>query len=190
MNTQTLSSGDQHSNALATQELDNIITQNEIYAEQALRRKKAEQLINRNILIAVGCGLLPMPLVDAAGVATIEIVMIGELAKIYGFPFPNRLALIKMFLSVVGSIGSIYVVSHSRSALTTIPLIGYLASATVYSMANGVAVFAVGKVFQHHFESGGTLLSLDKKSTKKLYHSEYQRGKLVVPQLVAAHAGT
>ncbi len=162
----------------------------ETYAEQASRRAKAEQLIRHNVIIAVGCGLIPMPLVDAAGVAAIEIMMIDDLARIYGFPFPNRLALIKMFLSVVGSVGSIYVASHSRAAVTAIPLIGYLASATIYSMTNGVAVFAVGKVFQQHFESGGTLLSLDKASVKKLYRDEYQQGKTIVPQWIAERAST
>ncbi|CAK0752799.1 membrane hypothetical protein [Gammaproteobacteria bacterium] len=183
--------GKQHSTDCAESVIDNDVHLNEKHADQEARRQKADQLINRNVLISVGCGLIPVPVIDAAGVAAIEITMISDLAEIYGFPFPTRLALIKLFISVVSSIGYIYIVVHSRSALKAIPLVGYLASVAMYSMANGIAVFAIGKVFQHHFESGGTLLSLDNtlikdnKFIKRLYNVEYQHGKSVVPQLIA-----
>lgn len=153
------------------------------------RRKKADQLINRYILMSVGCGFIPNPLVDAVSVAGLELIMIGELAEIYASPFPTKLAMIKAFISVVGSIGPIYVVTHSRNAMLStikiIPVIGYLTISTTYAAVNGIAVFAVGKVFQYHFESGGKLLNFENKLLRKIFIDEYERGKKIVPQLIS-----
>ncbi len=150
------------------------------------QRKEAERIIKRSVVVAVGCGLIPTPLVDAVAVTALEVKMIDELADAYGFPFPSRLAAAKALISMIGSIGPIYLASHSKSAFKAIPFAGQALSATIFSTTNGIAVFAVGKIFQSHFESGGTLLSRDNKLIKKMYQENYQQAKRVVPKIVAA----
>jgi len=148
-------------------------------------KKQADQLINRYVFIAVGCGLIPAPFVDAVSVAGLELIMISDLAKIYESPFPTKLAVLKAFISLVGSIGPIYVVTHARPPIKILPVVGYISAATTYSIVNGVSVFAVGKVFQYHFESGGNLISFDNEILRKIFVDEYERGKKIVPQLIA-----
>lgn len=157
---------------------------NENNAVLAECQAKAEQIITKYVLIAVGCGFIPLPLIDAAAIAGLEIMMIGDLAEVYNFSFPTKLATIKAFASIIGSIGPIYLVTHSKSVIKSLPLIGYLTGSMLYSATNGFAVFAVGKVFQYHFESNGTLLSRDNQFIKNLYEKEYKRGAEIVPHLI------
>ena len=53
------------------------------------------------------------------------------------------------------------------------------------SIGGGVAVYTVGKIFQEHFESGGTLLSSDNRTLRKLFKAKFKEGQSLVPLLGA-----
>ncbi|QEP42239.1 DUF697 domain-containing protein [Ectothiorhodospiraceae bacterium BW-2] len=160
------------------------IQANTLAAEQT----KARGVIKKYTLIAAGCGTIPVPIIDAAAVASLEIMMIDELAETYHRPFPGRLALIKALMSLIGSLGPIYLAHHSQSAVKGVPLVGHLISATLLSTTNAVAVYAVGRVFQLHFESGETLLSRDNQTLRRLFQRQQREGREQLPQLLASTA--
>lgn len=142
-------------------------------------------IIHRYTLIAAGVGVVPSPMVNSVGIAVMEIAMIDEMAKNYNFGFPTKQALVKAFLSLVISIGPVYIAMKSRSAVSSIPVVGLLLSAGIYSIAGAISVYAVGKVFQRHFESGGTTLSMDNAFLRKIFKEAYQEGKEKLPGMIA-----
>lgn len=146
---------------------------------------QADKIINRYTLVAAGVGVLPSPTINSVGIAALELVMIDELARNYNFPFPTKLAAVKILVSVVGSIGPVYFALKSKSAVSAIPIVGHLIASSIYSLTGAISVYAVGKLFQRHFESDGTLLSKDNKFLRKAFRHEYEKGSKIVPELIA-----
>ena len=58
-------------------------------------------------------------------------------------------------------------------------------SAGIYSITGAISVYAVGKIFQRHFESGGVTLSMDNAFLRKIFKEEYKEGKEKIPEMIA-----
>lgn len=143
------------------------------------------EIIKKYTLIGAGVGVIPSPMVNSVGVAVLEIAMIDDLARNYKFGFPTKLALVKAFISLVGSIGPVYLALKSRSAVSSVPLVGQMLSASIYSITGAISVYAVGKIFQQHFESGGLTLSKDNSFLRKIFKEKSKEGKEIIPEMVA-----
>jgi uncharacterized protein (DUF697 family) len=154
------------------------------------QRLGGDAIVRRYTLIAAGVGVIPSPTVNSVGIAVMELAMIDELAKNYLYPFPTKLAATKAFISLVGSLGPVYLALKSKSAVSAVPLIGHLLSATIYSVTGAVSVYAVGKVFQLHFESGGTLLSKENSFLRKIFKKEAQQGAKEIPNLISTRTSS
>jgi uncharacterized protein (DUF697 family) len=138
---------------------------------------RAENCIKNHVIAAMGVGLIPSGLVDVVGITAIEIKLICDLAKIYSFPVPNKLVVYKILISLFGSLGVVYFSSKMHSAFKGVPLIGHAVYVGLLSGTGGAAVYAVGKIFQEHYESDGTFLSKDNKYIRNYFKEKYQEGK-------------
>ena len=144
-------------------------------------RLAADNIIKRYVILAMGAGLIPSALVDVVAITILEVKMIGDLAGAYNFPVPHRLVRYKVLISLIASLGSVYLSIRMNAALKDAPLVGYMFSAGMLSITGGAAVYAVGKIFQKHYESGGTFLSSDNSVLRRYFKEKYQEGKKVVP---------
>lgn len=149
------------------------------------RSEQADEIIKTYTLVAMGCGVIPVPLLDLAAVLALEVKMVSELARTYAFDFPGRLVSYKMIFSMVASFGPLYFAQKYKNGLKALPIIGHAITAT-FVLTNGIAVYALGKVFQKHFESGGTFLSRDKTQVRGYFKEKFEEGKQTVPQWIAA----
>jgi uncharacterized protein (DUF697 family) len=146
---------------------------------------KADVIIKNHVIMAMGAGLIPSPVLDMVAVTWIEVAMINELAEVYSFPFPTRLAIYKALISLAGGIGPAYLSVKYHSFLKAMPLVGHAFYGGALSLSGGVAVYAVGRIFQKHFESGGTFLSSENAVLKRYFADQQAEGIKVVPALVA-----
>jgi len=142
----------------------------------------AENCIKKHVITAMGIGLIPSAVLDVAGITAIEVKMIRSLAKIYNFPVPSKLVTIKALISLIGSIGPVYISTRMHAALKGVPLLGYAVFAGILSITGGAAVYGVGKIFQKHFESGGIFLSSDNSLIRDYFKNQYREGKQVAQQ--------
>ena len=149
-------------------------------------REGGNDIVKRYTLISAGIGLVPSAMINSVGIAALEVAMIDELAKNYSHDFPTKLASSKVFISLIGSIGPIYFASKSKSAISAVPFVGQLLSSGIYSLTGAISVYAVGKIFQQHFESGGTLLSKENSYIRKLFKQRSREGYDEVPKLIAS----
>jgi len=69
-----------------------------------------------------------------------------------------------------------------HKALKGVPLLGYAVFAGLLSITGGAAVYGVGKIFQKHFESGGTFLSSDNSLIRDYFKKQYREGKLAAQE--------
>lgn len=148
------------------------------------RRMQAELIIRKYSLLAMGAGLIPIPVVDVVATGGLEVMLIAELARLYEFKVPEKLVFLKLLVTAAGSILPVYVSIKTYSFLRTLPWIGHTLFSGLISIASGATMYAVGRIFQEHYESGGTFLSLNNAYLKRFFEEKYEEGRQVVPGYV------
>lgn len=139
-----------------------------------------ERVIKKHVLVAMGIGAIPIPLVDIAAVTGTQISMISKLASHYEVTFSNDLgkSVLTSLLAAVG--GQSMATGTLGSAIKAIPLVGSVLGAVTYPAIAGATTYAVGNVFAKHFAEGGTLLDFRPSRMKEYFSEEFAKGKDVV----------
>lgn len=141
-----------------------------------------EAIIRKRVYGAMALGLAPVAVLDLVGLFAIQLELVNALAKKYEVPFSNDRA-----KSIIGSLlGSALPVALGPAAfslLKAIPLIGMTVGAATMTIMGGASTYAVGRVFNRHFASGGTLLDMDSGKLKESFRSYYNEGKQYVKGL-------
>ncbi len=151
-------------------------------ASPASRAAEAESVIKKNMLYSMGVGLIPIPLVDFAGVTAVQLNMINDLCRIYGSDFSRDRAK-SVVGALVGGLVPVGIAGGVASAVKLIPFVGWTLGALSMPLVAGASTYAIGKVFVQHFESGGTFLTFDPAAARSAFSAEYAQGKKVAAEL-------
>jgi uncharacterized protein (DUF697 family) len=129
----------------------------------------AQEIVKRYSLYAGGAGLIPVPVVDFAAIAAIEVKMLRDLGHLYDVPFtqdkvrPIVAALIGGYTSTKVGYGV------GGSMIKSVPLLGQvLGMVSVPAFAAGLT-WAIGRIFITHFASGGTFLDFDPNKVRDFF---------------------
>jgi uncharacterized protein (DUF697 family) len=159
----------------------------------AARNEMASKLVDRFAMWSGVAGLVPVPIVDVAAVAGLQLQMLRRLSQIYGVPFSENsgkaliAALAGTMIPATSGIGA-------ASMLKSIPVLGTLASGFVMPALAAGATFAIGKAFVQHFESGGTLLDFNPPDYREFIKAQKEkwdarsRAKVAAPEAPATTA--
>ena len=140
-----------------------------------LRSLEAKAIIHRNVLWAMGAGVLPVPILDIVLSMTVQLKMLKQLSSLYGVPFRERLAR-KLLSSLLVSVGGIGIgVSLGASLAKLIPGAGF--AFLTAPILTGAFTQAAGNVFFMHFETGGTYLDFEPKTIRDHFRREYEAAK-------------
>lgn len=151
--------------------------------ELEARILQAEAIIHRNVLWALGAGVLPLPLVDVVALTGVQVKLLKELSDLYGAPFKEGLAkkLVGALLIGIGGVGVGFALG--ASLMKSIPLVGTALGIISVPVTAGAFTHAVGRVFVMHFEAGGTLLDFDPKKMHAHFRREFEAAKEKVAQM-------
>jgi uncharacterized protein (DUF697 family) len=141
------------------------------------REQLALKTVRRYMWWATGAALIPIPFLDIAAVLGAQLKMIAELSKIYDIPFERS--------NVQAGVGSLlgYILPESLSEglfgslLKTIPGLGGLVGIPSFAVFVAGYVWALGRVFIMHFESGGTLLDFDPGAVREHFRAQFEEGR-------------
>lgn len=148
----------------------------------AERSKRGDRIVQDHVLMSVAAGIVPGPAVDIALGFGIQLTMLARLAKLYEVPFRRELAK-KLVVSLFGSLGGVGAGAIAAgSIMKIVPGIGTALGVLGVSVSMGAFTYAVGKVFQQHFESGGTFIDLDPRAYRDYFREMFRRGKDVAKQ--------
>jgi len=150
------------------------------------RRLEANACIQNHVITAMGFGLIPSALLDVIAITGIEVKMIRDLAGLYDVPIPRQLLAYKLLLSLIGSVGIVYFSNKMQSTLKELPLIGHILYIGAFSLSGGAAIYAIGKIFQKHYESGEIFLNSDNKILRDYFLSKYREGKQTISSFVTS----
>lgn len=139
------------------------------------RSEKAEKIVRKHMLVALGTGIVP-PIVDIAALTGVQIRMLYLISQNYGQKFKDDWG-----KSVVGSLIGGYGMARLAtgavfSLMKFIPVVGQIAAPVSLSVVASASTYALGKVFIKHFDSGGTLLNFDSEKLREYYYDQYEKG--------------
>ncbi|MCA1906340.1 MAG: DUF697 domain-containing protein [Desulfarculus sp.] len=140
--------------------------------EEIPHREEAERLIRRYAYWTAGVGLVPLPLLDMAALAGLQLAMLKDLAQLYQVGFsPWRARAIVTALA-----GGVIPVSAASGVLGTlarmVPIVGTAAGVlTLPALASGSTV-ALGKICALHFALGRDIFSLDPRQLARQVRQE------------------
>ena len=142
------------------------------------RNQLANELVDRFSLWSGAAGLIPIPVVDMAAVAGVELQMLRRLSEIYGIPFSENRG--KSILTSLA--GAIIPYSTAQTAGMTfgslvkgIPGIGTAIGSLSMSVFSAGVTYVIGKVFIQHFASGGTLLDFNPPDYREFIKAQQER---------------
>ena len=141
------------------------------------RSKKAEKIIQDHVLLGIAAGLVPGPAIDIALAIGVQLTMLKRLSSLYGVPFRRNVAkgTVMALLSGAGGLGVGAILSFSL--IKFIPALGTAIGVAGTSLSIGAFTYAVGKVFEQHFESGGTFIDLDPRAYRDYFQDMFKRGR-------------
>ena len=141
------------------------------------KEKESLKIVKNYMWWSMGAGLIPIPVLDLAAIAGVQLKMLSGVSKVYDIPFEENRgkALISTLAGFVlersvayGSVGSL---------LKVIPGVGALAGAPTMALSSAAYTWALGKVFIKHFETGGTLLNFDPEQVKEYFQQQFEEGR-------------
>lgn len=145
------------------------------------RLAKAEDIVRKHMLVALGTGIIP-PIADIAALTGVQIRMLYVLAETYNVKFRDELGK-SLIGSLVGGYGMANLCTGAvYSLMKLIPVVGQVAGAMSMSVVASASTYALGKVFIQHFESGGTLLDFKPEKLRDYYVEQYKKGEELAKQ--------
>jgi uncharacterized protein (DUF697 family) len=142
-----------------------------------------QAIVHRNVMWALGAGVLPFPGFDIVAVMGVELKMLKELSDLYGVPFKESIAK-KIIYSLLTGVGSVALgVAVGSSFAKLFPAIGTTIGVISVPIFAGAFTHAIGKVFLMHFESGGTFLDFDPRAMHVHFKREYETGRQHVERI-------
>ena len=141
-------------------------------------KKTPEEIIMRHVGFGMVAGAVPFPIVDIAAVTAIQMDMLRQLSTAYEIDFNEErgksLASALITSTIGTSIGRL-----GASVVKTIPGIGTLLGVGSQVVLSGASTYAIGKIFQTHYEKGGSLFDFDVDKMKAQFEDFFQIGKTI-----------
>lgn len=139
------------------------------------KKERANKIITDFAYGSSLTGFIPIPLIDTLGLIGVQRLMIYRLSGVYEVPYSKELA--KIWIGTLMSGLTTSAVSPIlSSAVKLIPGIGTFAGGTSMAVLGSSSTYAIGKVFQQHFEKGGTLADFNPKNVKEDLQQELEKG--------------
>lgn len=146
------------------------------------RTGAAERVIQDHVLLAVASGLVPGPGLDLVAAFTVQLTLLKRLSSVYDIPFRQDAAksAVTALFGTLGGAGAAAIAS--ASFLKFIPVVGTAVGVAGTSVSFGAFTYAIGKVFQRHFESGGNFIDLDPRAYREYFRELNTRGRRIAAE--------
>jgi uncharacterized protein (DUF697 family) len=129
---------------------------------------QAREIARGKAYWAAGIGIIPVPIIDVAGIAAVQLRMIHEIAGVYDTKLSDHLAksILTSLLTGVGATAAAY--GALGYTLKSVPLLGPLLGVAAMPATAGATTYAVGVVFATAFEQNDpSLVDGNEASTRE-----------------------
>lgn len=137
-----------------------------------------DSIITNHVIYGMVAGAIPVPLVDFIAITGIQIDMLKQLADFYKRDFDKDQG-----KSIASSLIGTSFAKAGASVIKAIPGVGTMLGISAQVIFAGATTYALGKVFDKHFASDGTLSTFNTEKMKSLYEEFLEKGKEIVKDL-------
>lgn len=141
------------------------------------RHSAADHMVRSYALGAMAVALVPVPLVDLAGLVAVQLKLLHGLAGLYRISFRADLARAAVASLIGGVLPTAAAPALAFSLSKLLPVSGQLLGAGSQTLLSGAATYAIGKVFIQHFAAGGTFLTFDPEAVQDYFEQQLEAGK-------------
>jgi uncharacterized protein (DUF697 family) len=145
---------------------------------EELRKENADSIIRNHMIWSMGAGFIPVPIADFFAVTAIQLDMIRQLSRLYDVDFKETSG-----KAIITSLSGASVARMGSRMIKFIPGVGSILGGVTLAVLSGASTYALGEVFQSHFESGGTFLDFDVSRLKRMYDEKFEKGKEVAEEI-------
>ena len=145
---------------------------------EELRKENANSIIRNHMIWSMGAGFIPVPIADFFAVTAIQLDMIRQLSRLYDVDFKETSG-----KAIITSLSGASVARMGSRMIKFIPGVGSILGGVTLAVLSGASTYALGEVFQSHFESGGTFLDFDVSRLKRVYDEKFEKGKEVAEEI-------
>ena len=143
------------------------------------RDKHAETVVRHHVLLTMGAGFIPLPVLDILAVTAVQLDMVKQLCQVYDVDYSGMQG-----KAIVGALTSSTLTrTAARGMLKIIPGVGTVIGGVALTITTGASTYALGQVFRQHFKNGGTILDFDTDRLKKAYAEQFEKGKKIAEKL-------
>lgn len=128
-------------------------------ADAKLRRARARAIVERHATYSAVGGLIPLPILDVAGITAIILRMVKHLSRHYHVPFDRHRARTVVIAMMGGAAPSGLATLVTSTITLGVPGINILGLA-VSSVTAAACTRSIGEIFVERFESGETSLDM------------------------------
>ena len=123
------------------------------------RRSLAKAIVERHAAYAAVGGIIPVPIVNVAGVTAVIVRMVKVLSGLYGVPFERDRARAVVIGLMGGTVPTGFAAVTTSTLVSLVP-ISNLIGLAVSSVTAIACTRSIGRIFVEHFEGGATLHDL------------------------------
>ncbi len=144
--------------------------------------KGTEKTLMHHVVGAMGVGLIPIPVVDLVALTGIQLNMLRKLAKAYDIPFSKDKGK-NIIGSLIGGGLPLPLATTFYSLVKSVPILGQTTGVLAMPLLAGATTYAVGKVFNQHFATGGNFINFDPDKVRDYYEEMFKEGQKVAAEL-------
>jgi len=131
-----------------------------------------DSIIREKMLISMGAGIIPIPVVDILAVSAIQVGMVRQISRAFKIDYRESEG-----KALITALTGASFARLGGSLIKSIPGLGSFIGGVTTSVLSAASTYAIGEVFKKHFETGGTFLDFDLASLKKYYDEKFEKGK-------------
>lgn len=132
------------------------------------REQAAHKIIKKYSAIAVSASFIPVPLLDIATLAGIQLKAIQEISKLHGHELKENAGK-SAVTTAIAALSASPVARVGASLLKVVPVLGGALSVATFPAYAAASTYAIGHLYHKHFTEGGTVLDFDPKNAKESY---------------------
>ena len=154
-------------------------------AKQQEMEEQANKTVTKYVLLSMGAGAVPIPLLDIAALTAVQLSMLREMCEDYQVAYSEISG--KMLIDEIAGTSLIKI---GASLIKTIPGLGTLIGGIPMIVVSGASTYALGQVFIKHLNSGGTLENFNVSDAREVFKKEFEKGKEFAEKLRQQQKGS
>lgn len=156
-------------------------------APEVSRREQAAKSIKRYAAASAGFGIIPVPALDMTLIGTSQLLMIRNVAKIYGLDL-SKDRVRAIVSSTVGGVVPVVLGGGLSSVFKMIPIVGTIAGVVTMPSIAGLTTLTLGKALANHLEAGGSLDELGLAQLRATFNADFNAAKAKLSRKKASPA--